>query len=135
MLVQFNTALAVIILLAGAPPPLRADFQPSSDEALNAKQVRKAEAQARTAADHLRLADWYQHEALQTQAQLKEAEDLAEYLGRKPGTATLTKIPNPYWNARAWARIYREKLQKVTKLAAYHQKMAESLQASAPSTQ
>jgi hypothetical protein len=41
--------------------------------------------------------------------------------------AARTKIPNPYWNARAWARIYRENLQKATKLAADHQRMAESL--------
>jgi hypothetical protein len=134
MFVQLQTVLAVV-LLASMPVPLGADFQRSSDEPLNAKQVRKAEAQAKTAADHLRLAAWYQHEALQTRADLKEAEDQVEYLGRKPGMVALTKIPNPYWNARAWVRIYREKLQKVTKLAAYHQKMAESLQSSAPSTQ
>jgi hypothetical protein len=134
MLVQLQTVLAVT-LLASVQPPLGADFQVSSNGPLNAKQVRKAEAHAKTAADHLQLAAWYQHEALQTQADLKEAEVQVEYLGRNPGMVALTKIPNPYWNARAWARIYREKLQKVTKLAAYHQKMADSLQSSAPSTQ
>jgi hypothetical protein len=118
-----------------ATAPLVAVPQRPADEPLSAKEVRKAEKQARTAADHLRLAAWYQAEAQRTRTQLKEAEDEAEYWGRNPGMVTLTKIPNPYWNARAWARIYREKLQKVTKLAASHEKMAESLQSSVPSTQ
>ena len=52
-----------------------------------------------------------------------------------PGMADRTKIPNPYWNARAWARIYREKLDRVTKLAARHERIAESLEASVESFQ
>jgi len=134
MLVRGKTALA-IILAASVPPQLGANPQRSSNEPLTAKEVRKAEGQAKTAADHLRLAAWYQSETLRIQTQLKEAEDEVEYLGRKPGMVALTKIPNPYWNARAWARLYRERLQKVTKLAAWHQKMAESFQSSGRSTQ
>jgi hypothetical protein len=42
-----------------------------------------------------------------------------------------TRIPNPYWNAQALARLYREQLMKLTKLAAEHRKIAESLQSGA----
>ena len=87
-----------------------ANTQPPSSVLLSAKEVRTAEAQAKTAEDDLRLAAWYRAEAPQNR-----------------GMAARTKIPNPYWNARAWARIYRENLQKATKLAADHQRMAESL--------
>jgi hypothetical protein len=133
MLVRFETALA-LLLVVGLPPLLAADAQRSSNEPLSAKEVRTAEAQARTAADHLRLVEWYQSQAFQTQIQLKEAEDQVKYWERQPGMVVLTKIPNPYWNARAWVRIYREKLQKVTKRAAWHQMMADSLQSSGKST-
>ncbi len=132
MLLHFQAALLAIIV-AGAP--LGTGPQRSSGEPLSAKEIRKAEAGARTAADHVRLAAWYQSEVVATQAQLKEAEDQVRYWSQKPGMVALTKIPNPYWNARAWAQIYREKLQKVTKRAVFHEKMAESLRSSGQSTQ
>ncbi len=39
-----------------------------------------------------------------------------------------TKIPNPYWSARARAGNYREVLKKMTKLAADHERIAASLE-------
>jgi len=89
-----------------------ANNQRPSSEPVGAKEVRKVEAQAKTAADHLRLAARYRSEALQAQARLTEQEDFVKYLGQNPELVTRTKIPNPYWNAQAWARICREKLQK-----------------------
>ena len=133
MLVPFKTALAVIFV-ASVPIHMVADAERPSSEPLSAKEIRKAEAQAKTAADHLRLGAWYQSEASQTQTRLTEEEGLVNYWGRKPGVVDRTKIPNPYWNARAWVRIYREKLDRVTKLAANHNRMAESLEASVAST-
>jgi hypothetical protein len=134
MLVQFKTALAVIFV-ASVPLRLVADAERSSSEPLSAKEVRRAEAQARTAADHFRIAVWYQSQARLTQMKLTEEEDLVKYWGQQPGMVDRTKIPNPYWNARAWVSIYREKLKRVTRLAADHERMAESLQASISSTQ
>lgn len=113
MLVPFKTALAVLVV-ASVPLHLGAEPQRSSSEPLSAKEVRKAEAQAR-----------------QTQTELAKQEGLVNYWAQQPGMATRTKIPNPYWNAQAWARIYREKLRNATKLAGAHQKMAESLEAGA----
>jgi hypothetical protein len=134
MFVQFKTALAVIFV-ASVPFHMVADAERPSSEPLSAKEVRKAEAQAHTAADHLRLCTWYQSQASQTQTKLTEEENLVNYLGQKPGVADRTKIPNPYWNARAWVRIYREKLDRVTKLAADHNRIAESLEGNVKSTQ
>jgi len=133
MFVQFKTALAVLVV-ASVPLHLGATPQASSSEPLSMKEFRKAEAQARTSADHLRLAAWYQSQARQNQAQLAEQEELVNYWAQQPGMASRTKIPNPYWNAQTWARIYREKLRNAMKLAAAHQRMAESLEASAGAT-
>jgi hypothetical protein len=79
----------------------------------------------------MRLSAWYQVEIRETQAMLTEQEALVNELSRRPDLVVRTKIPNPYWTARAWAGIYREKLQKAKKLAAWHRKMAEYLQSGA----
>ena len=127
MHLQFKTALAVL-LVAGIPLHLGAKPQGSSSEPLGARDIRKAEREAKTPADHLRLAAWYQADARQTQNKLTEEEDLVKYWARL-GMADREKIPNPYWSAQALVRLYREKLQNATKLAASHQKLAESLEA------
>jgi hypothetical protein len=133
MLVQFKTALAVLFV-ASMPLYLGAEPQVSSSEPLSTKEVRKAEREARTPEDHLRLAAWYQVEARQTQSKLTEEEGLMKYWAQL-GMADRAKIPNPYWSAQALARLYREKLQNATKLAARHQKLAEFLDAGVRSTQ
>jgi hypothetical protein len=131
MLTQFKIALAALVV-AGAPLHLGAAPQGSPGEPLSAKEVRKAEKNARTAEDHLRLSAWYQSQAQEAQNKLTEEEDLvAHYWAQNPEMLTRTKIPNPYWNAQALARAYREELARATKLAADHRKMAESLEAKA----
>jgi hypothetical protein len=69
---QFKTALAVLFM-ASLPMHLRATPQGSSGEPLTAKQVQKAEASAKTAADHLRLAAYYRADAQQAQVKLNDA--------------------------------------------------------------
>ena len=133
MFVQFKTALAVLFV-ASMPLHLGAELQGSPSEPLSAKEVRKAEREARTPADHLRLAAWYQIDAGQTQLKLTEEEDQAKYRAQRR-MADHTKIPNPYWSAQALARLYREKLQNDTKLIANHQKLAETLEVRVRSTQ
>jgi hypothetical protein len=128
MPVQLRTALAVLFV-ASVPLHLGAKAQGSSNEPLSAGEVRKAEKEARTADDHLRLAAWYQLEASQAQSKLTEEEEQMKYWAQR-GMADRTKIPNPYWSAEALARFYREKLTNATKLAASHRKLAESLNAS-----
>jgi hypothetical protein len=128
--IHHRIALA-LVFVAGAPG---ADPPSSSGEPLTAKQVRTAKTEARTADDHLRLASYYEFEARLKQAELTEQEQLVACWG-KTSMVMRTKIPNPYWNAQALARLYREQLRKLTKLAAKHRKMAESLQTGAGSAQ
>jgi hypothetical protein len=122
-----HTHCRVALALVLAAVAQRADPPTSSGEPLSAKEVKRAEKKARTSDDHLRLAAWYEYAALQKQAELKEQEDLVNYWGRT-SMATRTKTPNPYWNAQALARLYREQLNKLTKLAAEHRNKAAALQ-------
>lgn len=126
MRVHWKTALAVLIV-ASVPLHLGAEVEGSSSATLSAKEVRRAEREARTANDHLRLALWYRANASEAQKMLTEQEYLVNYWGQQPGMASRTKIPNPYWSAQALTRLYRERLQNATNRAAWHQQMAESL--------
>jgi hypothetical protein len=72
--IYFKIALGVIIL-ASVPLDLRAESETSSGEPLRAEEIRKDEREARTAADHLRLAAYYQSKARQAQANLTEEEE------------------------------------------------------------
>jgi hypothetical protein len=94
----------------------------AAGEPLSAKEVRRAEAEARTPEAHLRLAAYYMAKARQAQADLAEAE---EDMQRWASMASRTKIPNPYWSARARAGMYRSDLQKWLKRVAAHQRLAE----------
>ena len=131
MYVQFKTSLA-LLFVASVPLTLSAAAQNPTSGALTAKEVRQAEASAKTASDHAQLAVYYQSKAQQTQSKLAYEEDLMRRFSWMAGS---TKIPNPYWSARTQADNYRAELEKVTKLAADHQKTAESLQASAQPAQ
>jgi len=117
MRVQFRIALAVIWVACECP---------AASDALTAKEARKAEAQAGTSADHLRLAEYYESKARQARANLAEEEEQMKHWG---WMADRTKIPNPYWSARALAGMYRAELKNMTKRAADHRRIAESLQA------
>jgi hypothetical protein len=99
--------------------------QTDSREPLSAKEIKRAEAEAKTAADHLRLAAWYRAKAAQAQANLAEAEAEAQ---RYSGMATRSKIPNPYWSAENRASQFRREYKDAMKRASAHRKLAESLQ-------
>ncbi len=126
-----STAMA-LVLPVSLPLSLRATPQTPSGDTLTAREVRKAEADAKTAADHIRLAAFYQSKALRIQHDLAEAEDLVNYWSQQYRVAGRTKVPNPYTVARSRAERYRSELKKTSKLAADHQRTAESLQARPP---
>ena len=118
-------SIALALVLAGCVPPGFAEDPQSPTEPLKAKEVRRAETEARTAPDHLRLAAYYRSKAAQAQVNLSEAE---VQMKSWAAMADRTKIPNPYWSARARAGNYREVLKKMTKLAAVHERIAASLE-------
>lgn len=125
---QFKAALGFLVV---AILPLHSTASPraSSGQLLSASDVHKAEAGAKTASDHLRLAAYYRSKAERTRTKLAGEEDLVKYWSKQPGMAGRTKVPNPYASALTLAERYRAELQKVSKLADDHQKIAESSQA------
>jgi hypothetical protein len=122
----------LVILVISATLCSAGDSETSSSEPLTSKEVRKAEATAKTVADHLRLAAYYQAKAHRAQANLTEEEDQMKHWA---SMADRTKIPNPYWSARALAGMYREELKRAEKLAADHQRKADALEAGSGATQ
>ena len=119
----FKTAVAIMV--AGLPLQLGAVPQKAT-EPLTAREVQKAEKEAKTAADHLRLAAYYRLEAEQDQKKLADAQDTMKHWSFMQ---TWTKLPNAYASAKSQADAYRARLENATKLAADHEKAAQSLQA------
>jgi hypothetical protein len=119
----FATVLA-LVLVASAPTHLKGAPQGASVEPMTAKQVRAAEANARTKADHLRLASYYRSKAQQSQAKLADAEVQLKNWSWMEGR---TKIPNPYTSSKSLVDQYRAELDKYNQLAANHEKLAQSL--------
>ena len=124
MRVNLKTAVAMMVVTLSFP--LGASPQKTS-EPLTAREVEKAEKEAKTKADHLRLAAYYRLEAQQDQKKLADAEDTMNHWS---WMATWTKVPNAYSSSKTNVDIYRAKLEKATKLAAEHERLAETLQAS-----
>jgi hypothetical protein len=95
--IHFRIALALVFVAsaAGADPPS------SPGEPLTAKEVRRAEKEARTADDHLRLASYYEYQTRLKQAELTDQEHLVDYWG-KTSMATRTKIPIRTGMRRHW---------------------------------
>ena len=122
MHVQLKTALA-IIFVASVPLHLGAVPQ-TSTQPLAAKEILKAENEAKTASDHLRLAAYYQSEAQQERKKLADAEDSMTHWSFME---SWTKVPNAYSSSRTQADAYRAQMEKATKLAANHQQMAQSV--------
>ena len=111
-----------LIFIATVPLQLKATAQSTSGEVLNAKQLRELEKSATTAADHERLAAYYQSQAVQAQKKLTDAEELEKKWGPMERAS---KVPDPYPHARRLVNEYSAQLQKYSRLAADHQWMAE----------
>jgi hypothetical protein len=125
MRVQLNTALAVL-LTAGVPMGLAAAPQKSTSAVvMTEREVAQAEGEARTAADHLRLAEYYQAQAQRTKSELADAEDTLSHWSWMEGR---TKVPNPYTSTKSRVDILRAQYEKDAVLATHHEEIAKSLQ-------
>ena len=111
-----------MIFVATVPLHMRATAQDASHEVLNAKQLRELEKSAVTAADHQRLAAYYQSQALQAQKKLTDAEELEKKWWRMERAS---KVPDPYPHARRLVAEYSAEVQKYSRLAEDHQWMAD----------
>jgi hypothetical protein len=121
MYARFKTALA-IVFVASMPLHLRAAPQ-NSQAALNEKEIRAAEAAAKTPADHVRLAVYYESKADQARRKLADAEDQMQHWS---WLQTSTKVPNAYTSSRSLVERYRAEFERTFKLAANHRSMAGS---------
>jgi len=120
----FTTVLA-LVLVAGVPTHLKGAPQGNgAPEPMTAKQVRTAEANAKTKADHFRLASYYRSKAQQSQAKLADAEVQLKNWSWMEGR---TKVPNPYTSSKSLVDQYRAEVDKYNQLAANHEKIAQSL--------
>jgi len=119
----FATVLA-LALVAGVPTHLKAAPQGASVEPMTAKQVRTAEANAKTKADHFRLASYYRSKAQQGQAKLADAEVQLKNWSWMEGRS---KVPNAYTSSKSLVDQYRAEVDKYSQLAAGHEKIAQSL--------
>ena len=117
-----------LIFIATVPLQLKATAQDASGEVLNAKQLRELEKSAITAADHERLAAYYQSQAEQAQKKLADAEELEKKWGP---IERASKVPDPYPHARRLVAEYSAQVQKYARLAEDHEWMAEKYEVAA----
>jgi hypothetical protein len=111
-----------LIFIATVPLHLKATAQDASHEVLNAKQLREFEKSAVTAADHQRLAAYYQSQAEQSEKKLTDAQELQKKWGAEERAS---KVPDPYPHSRRLIAEYSTQVQKYSRLAEDHQWMAE----------
>lgn len=115
-------ALAVMMMTAGQAATVEAEA------ALNAKDVKGLVVNAKTAADHLKLARHYNAQAAKHEADANEHEALAAEYRRKP-TASESKRPMAPDTA-AHCDYYAERCRKAAKemraMASAHEGMAKT---------
>ena len=120
----FTTVLA-LALVASVPTHLKAAPQSNgAPEPMTAKQVSTAEANAKTKADHLRLASYYRSKAQQSQTKLADAEVQLKNWSWMEGR---TKVPNPYTSSKSLVDQYRAEFDRYSEAAGKHEKIAQSL--------
>jgi hypothetical protein len=117
-----------LIFITTVPLHLKATAQAAPGEVLNAKQLRELEKSAITAADHERLAAYYQSQAEQAEKKLAGAQELEKKWGP---AERASKVPDPYPHARRLVWEYSAQVQKYSRLAEDHEWMAEKYEIAA----
>jgi hypothetical protein len=93
---------------------------------LSKEQVKELIGSARTAADHERLAAYYQDEAARLQAEQRDHnEQAAEYL-KNPSSHPVPKYPTMGQHCRELADYYGQAAKKATELASMHEELART---------
>lgn len=120
-----RTASALFLALLSSVLATGATLQPSQE--ITSKNIRQAEAKARSSADHRKIAEYYQSQAKLMRAKLSEAEDLANYWSRDGAAiAPNNGVPNPYWSARNYAQALRAEAEAASARAAKQEKLTQS---------
>ncbi len=118
--------LGTALLLAAMTLPAATGATPDPAGTITSKNVRQAEVKAKSAEDHKKIAQYYQHQTELMQAKLAEAEDLVKYWSTNTAAIQDSKAPNPYWSAKQRAEVLRAELESASAHAAEQQKLAQS---------
>jgi len=131
---KMGMQVAALLLIAGAPLVAATQQAPAQTESeqLTAKQVRDMEKTAITAADHERLAGYYQSKAVEAEKNLEAAQALEQQWG---AAERASKTPDPYPHAKRLVAEYSEQVRKYAHLAADHEWVAEKYEMAARAAQ
>lgn len=118
-------ALVAAAVLLSSSLSMGADTKKSS---LSAKEVETLIVNAKTPAEHQRIADYYHQEAQQLSAKAKEHEKMAAEYAKKPA---LMESKQPLWgqaasHCRHFAQLYSDESKEAEALAALHEQMAKA---------
>ncbi len=81
---------------------------------------------AKTPADHQKLANYYRYEASTLQASVKEHEEMAADYDKNPVMRPLPKFPNFGEHCRNLVKSYSEGVKEANEMAAMHEEMANA---------
>ena len=116
---------ACALVFAAITIPMQMGAAPQASVEITSKNVRQAEAKAKSAEDHLKIAVYYANQAKLMQAKCAEAEDLAGYWSHQAAVQN-DRSPNPYWSAKNRADALRAEVESASAHAAEQQQMAQS---------
>ena len=118
--------LGTTLVLAAMSIPGAFAATPDPAGSITTKNVHQAEIKAKSAEDHEKIAEYYQHQTELMRAKLAEAEDLVNYWSNNARAVPDSKVPNPYWSAKQRADQLRVELQSASAHAAEQHKLARS---------
>ncbi len=121
-----RTRLNSAVLVLAAMAPLFAGAIPPVSEEITGKNVRQAEAKAKSAQEHLRIAQYYENQTRLAQAKLAEAQDLVKYWANDASATRDNRVLSPYWSAKSRADALRLDLESASLHAGEQQRLAES---------
>jgi hypothetical protein len=116
-------AVAVAMLTAVASVPAGA----AKDKSLSKTELRNLIANAKTGADHERIAQYFDGEATKYEAEVKEHGELALFYQRHP-SATPTKFPGSmqtFNHCDSLSKSFEQAAEKARQMAAEHRGMAK----------
>jgi hypothetical protein len=116
---------ASVLVVAAIAVPMLMGAAPQVGGEITSKNVRQAEAKAKSAEDHLKIAVYYENQAKLMQAKCAEAEDLVGYWSHEPAVRN-NHSPNPYWSAKSRADALRAAEESASAHAAEQQQLAQS---------
>jgi hypothetical protein len=121
---------SAVVVIAALTTPLVMGATPQASGEINDRNVRQAEAKAKSAEDHLKIADYYQSQTKLMQVKLAEAEDLVTYWSSDTAMVHNRNVPSPYWSAKSHADRLRAEVESASAHAAEQQKLAQSARVS-----